>query len=365
MGNFKYRKLEDLIKSKIINASLKTGDKLPTESELIKETGFSRQTVRVAINHLIEEGLLKSIQGSGTYVSKKAEIYSEKKTSPAVIPNSVTMILMDAKTYIFPEIINGASDILAQNNYFLNPLFTDCNYDKEREILINILNNPPAGLILEPLNMGYLSGNQQLYKKISEEIPCIFIHTLKGTPYINMPLSDYEGASKAIEYLIGLGHKNIGTIYVMNEATGQNRFWGYIDTLKRNHIPYNVENVLWSSRNDIDHIFTPGFSGFLDRMIEHVTAICCQDDRIAFKLIGYLESKGIRVPQDISVVGYDDSFFSTLTYQITTVTHPKYKYGQNTALALLELINTGKVESNKYRQEPKLIVRDSVAACPK
>ena len=144
MGNFKYRKLEDLIKSKIINASLKTGDKLPTESELIKETGFSRQTVRVAINHLIEEGLLKSIQGSGTYVSKKAEIYSEKKTSPAVIPNSVTMILMDAKTYIFPEIMNGASDILVQNNYFLNPLFTDCNYDKEREILINILNNPPA-----------------------------------------------------------------------------------------------------------------------------------------------------------------------------------------------------------------------------
>ncbi len=150
-------------------------------------------------------------------------------------------------------------------------------------------------------------------------------------------------------------------IYVMNEATGQNRFLGYTDALHRNHLTYDPNNILISARNDVDMFFTPGCTGLIDRLVDNVSAICCHDDRIAFKLIGYLESKGIKVPDDISIIGYDDSFFSTLVYQITTVTHPKYKYGRNTAMALLELIREGKIDISKYREEPRLIVRSTTS----
>ena len=201
---FYFRKFEDWIKSEIINNSLKPGERLPTESDLIKRTGFSRQTVRVAVKHLTEEGLLTNIQGSGTYVSQKAESASGPKASGNTAVKIVTMIMMDPNIYIFPEIMNGAMDTLSHHGYTLNTLFTGNSYDKEQELLTNLPNNPPSGLILEPLNMGYLS---------------------------NIPPMDYEGASDLLDYIIGLGHKKIGTVLVMSESTSQNAALALLDLI--------------------------------------------------------------------------------------------------------------------------------------
>ena len=358
--SFKYRKLEDYIKSEIINNSFKNGDKLPTESELMKRTGFSRQTIRTAIKHLTDDGLLTSVQGSGIYVARQLP---QGSTSSALTnPKSISMVLVDANTYIFPEIMDGVSDMVSRHGYTLNTLFIGGSYDKERDILMSFLQNPPSGLILEPLNLGYLSNNEALYREISKRIPSVFLHTAHGSSLTGIPTMDYEGASELLDYLISIGHKKIGIIPVMSEATGQNRFLAYIDAMRRHGLEYSPDNVIFASRNNLDDLFTAGFSGIIDKMLDGVTAVFCQDDRLAFKLIAYLESRGIRVPEDISVAGYDDSFFSTLTYQITTVTHPKYMYGQNAALALLDIINTGKTDIEKYKINPKLIVRKSVAA---
>ena len=358
--SFKYRKLEDYIKSEIINNSFKNGDKLPTEAELMKRTGFSRQTIRTAIKHLTDDGLLTSVQGSGIYVARQLP---QGSTSSALTnPKSISMVLVDANTYIFPEIMDGVSDMVSRHGYTLNTLFIGGSYDKERDILMSFLQNPPSGLILEPLNLGYMSNNEALYREISKRIPSVFLHTAHGSSLTGIPTMDYEGASELLDYLISIGHKKIGIIPVMSEATGQNRFLAYIDAMRRHGLEYSPDNVIFASRNNLDDLFTAGFSGIIDKMLDGVTAVFCQDDRLAFKLIAYLESRGIRVPEDISVAGYDDSFFSTLTYQITTVTHPKYMYGQNAALALLDIINTGKTDIEKYKINPKLIVRKSVAA---
>lgn len=228
---FYFRKFEDWIKSEIINNSLKPGERLPTESDLIKRTGFSRQTVRVAVKHLTEEGLLTSIQGSGTYVSQKAESASGPKASGNTAVKIVTMIMMDPNIYIFPEIMNGAMDTLSHHGYTLNTLFTGNSYDKEQELLTNLLNNPPSGLILEPLNMGYLSNNAGLHKKIASEIPTVFLHAPKGYPLTNIPTMDYEGASDLLDYIIGLGHKKIGTVLVMSESTSQNAALALLDLI--------------------------------------------------------------------------------------------------------------------------------------
>ena len=358
--SFKYRKLEDYIKSEIINNSFKNGDKLPTESELMKRTGFSRQTIRTAIKHLTDDGLLTSVQGSGIYVARQLPQGSTSSALPDL--KSISMVLVDANTYIFPEIMDGVSDMVSRHGYTLNTLFIGGSYDKERDILMSFLQNPPSGLILEPLNLGYMSNNEALYREISKRIPSVFLHTAHGSSLTGIPTMDYEGASELLDYLISIGHKKIGIIPVMSEATGQNRFLAYIDAMRRHGLEYSPDNVIFASRNNLDDLFTAGFSGIIDKMLDGVTAVFCQDDRLAFKLIAYLESRGIRVPEDISVAGYDDSFFSTMTYQITTVTHPKYMYGQNAALALLDIINTGKTDIEKYKINPKLIVRKSVAA---
>ncbi len=95
-------------------------------------------------------------------------------------------------------------------------------------------------------------------------------------------------------------------------------------------------------------------------MRKEVTAIMCHDDRVASKLIGYLGKKQVRVPEDISVVGYDNSLYSQLGVAITTVTHPGTEYGKMAADALLQMIYSQEsVDLSRYSVEPELVIRDS------
>lgn len=359
MAQYKYRKIEDWIKAEIRSGHVQSGDRIPTESDLMKQFEVSRQTIRLAVSHLEEEGLVRRVQGSGTFISDRVRPEEAAEDAPGT--GSVTMIMTELNSYIFPEIMNGASDVLYENGYTLNIRFTDSSYDTEYDILNEIRKRPPDGLIIEPLNFGLQSVNLEMYRTITEKIPSAMIHTQDHLFCPVLSLREREGEEKMTEYLIQLGHRNIGMILRTSEATGQNRFLGYLDALRKNRIRYEADNIIWSMRNCIDDLFQSDGNRTLERMLKNVTAVLCHDDRVAFKLCAYLQEKGIHVPEEISVAGYDDSFFSTLSYQITTVTHPKYKYGQNAAYALLELMEKGQVDMKKYEIEPKLVIRDTVA----
>ena len=111
----------------------------------------------------------------------------------------------------------------------------------------------------------------------------------------------------------------------------------------------------------MEDLFDPRGGLALDRILENSTAVICHDDRIAYSMIMHLRDRGIRVPDDISVVGYDDSFYATLDTQITSVTHPKKKYGKRAAQAILHMIQEPDTfDVTRYIIHPKLVVRDSV-----
>ncbi|HHX36537.1 MAG TPA: substrate-binding domain-containing protein [Clostridiaceae bacterium] len=120
--------------------------------------------------------------------------------------------------------------------------------------------------------------------------------------------------------------------------------------------------TIWTKHDAVNELFEPARSNQLDELINKSTAIFCHDDRIAYTLINYLKLKGLRVPEDISVVGYDDSYYATLNTPITTVSHPKAQYGTQAAKAIIDLINNPRqFDISNYVIEPQLIVRKSVA----
>ena len=128
------------------------------------------------------------------------------------------------------------------------------------------------------------------------------------------------------------------------------------------HIP--GDNV-WMYHERMNDLFKADGCIALERMRKEVTAIMCHDDRVASKLIGYLGKKQVRVPEDISVVGYDNSLYSQLGVAITTVTHPGTEYGKMAADALLQMIYSPEsVDLSRYSVEPELVIRDSAGAPP-
>lgn len=363
MANFKYKQLADWLKDQLKNGTFLAGQKIPTESDLAEQFALSRRTVRQAVLMLEEEGYLHRIQGSGTYVTERAEELAPEKPEPAAPANKLIGIMLSgAQLYIFPEIVRGASEYLASKGYLLNMMFSDNDYNNERKLLGNLLAAKPAGILLEPVNPAMISYNYEVYDQIMQKTPLIFLHKDYSTLAPALSLHDREGGRILTDYLLDQGHTQIGTIFAFHEQTGQSRYLGMLDALNARGISHSEELEIWTQRGKVEDLFQPTGNLPLMRMLKKATAIFCHDDRIAYMLIPYLRSINVRVPEDISVVGYDDCLYSTLDVKITTMTHPKIQYGVNAAKAMLELIESPETfDITKYEVIPELVVRSTVA----
>lgn len=360
MAYFKYEQIADNLRELILNETYTVGEKIPTEDELSLQFQVGRQTVRNAVKLLEESGYLKKVQGSGTYVQKRA-VDTERPVPHTDQPGNIALVMMNSD-YVFLDVMRGASDCLLQRRYMLNPFITDSDYIKERLVLEQLLKNPPAGLIIEPVNSGLLSVNQPLLEKIAARIPCLMLHAdgIKGFPAL--ALRDREGTKLLTDYLFSLGHRSIGALFCCDELTGQNRFRGYWDSVYEHQAEYNPRNIIWVEHCKKEKLFLESGPHALDAILDQVSAVVCHDDRAAYRLIQYLRRKGVRVPEEMSVAGYDDSSYAVLDFPITSVTHPKTKYGKQAAQALLDMIDhPGNVNLDAYTIPPQLVVRKSTA----
>ena len=362
MAKMNHSQLADSLKSNIINGTYSPGEKIPTEPELSKLFSATRYAVRQAVAQLEKEGFLQRIQGSGTYVTKSLpQLPAEREVSSP--SDTIGLIMMDDRNYIFSEVMRGASDYLTSQGYLMNFFMTDTNYDSEKRALDMLLKSRPAGVLLEPINSGLLSVNYDLYQQLASQVPCLLLHSPDIGICPSLSLHDREGAKMLTEYLIGLGHSRIGTLFCFEESTAQKRYCGFLEALREHGFTQEKDAAVWTLRSRVNDFFEPAGALALDRMLQRVTAIFCHDDRVAYALIRHLEQKGIRVPQDISVVGYDDSFYATLGLPITSVTHPKAQYGINAAQALLEMIHSsGPIDLSRFTVMPELVIRSSAAA---
>lgn len=360
MAYFKYEQIADKLKELILNETYIAGEKIPTEDELSQQFQVGRQTVRNAVMLLEESGYLKKVQGSGTYVCKR-DNDEEKSMKQAEKTGPITLVMMNSD-YVFLDVMKGASEYLMQHNYMLTSIITDGDYAKERLMLERLLENPPAGLIIEPVSSGFLSVNRPILEKIAAKIPCLMLHMDSTERFPALSLRDREGMKKLTDYLISLGHRKIGTLFMCDELTGQNRFQGFLDSMLAHKVEYDPCNFVWVEHSKREDIFQESGWLTLDRMLDNVSAVVCHDDRISYRMIQYLGKKGIRVPEDISVTGYDDSAFAVLDVPITSVTHPKMEYGKKAAQALLDLMQHPKdVQLDAYTIEPQLVIRASTA----
>ena len=360
---YKYMKLVDWFNEQLNEGGLTAGQKLPTEAELTARFEVSRHTVRQAIAYLEEKGLVRSIQGSGTYISENAKSgrSRSRNSDDGTVSNVIGLVLSNSTDYIFPSIVQGASDYLLSRGYLLNVAFTQGDYLREKDVLEKLKETNLAGLIIEPLSYGMTSNNDDLYSELADEIPMLMIHTEQSRICPALKLCDREGTHQAMQYLIDHGHKRIGSIYAFDEPTAISRYSGFLDSLNENGIEHNDETDIWFKRSHLEDLFEEGGNRSLERMLSEVTAVVCHDDRVAYELSLYLRARGKKVPEDISLVGYDDSFYATQDTQITSVVHPKEKYGKRAAQAILDLIERPDTFNiSKYLTEPKLVIRNSV-----
>lgn len=352
----KYFQLMEDLKGQILSGKIQAGDRIPSENVLAEQYQVSRQTVRKAISILDHAGYVYAEHGRGTFCS---ELVKHSKNSKNIAV--VTTYLSD---YIFPRIIQGIDDVLTNHGYSIMLKNTKNSRNGEAKCLEELLQKDIDGMIIEPSKSQIYCRHMNLYKKLEEfQIPYVFIQgcfsQMQDKPQVLM--DDCKGGYMITKYLISLGHKDIIGVFKSDDTQGQNRHKGYVTALQEAGIMYDPDNVIWFYTED--RAIHPYESiRQMAAQKKSMDAVVCYNDQIAVEVVRALQETGLRVPYDVSVTGYDNSYMANFGgIQLTTIAHPQEKLGEMAAELLLDIMQNGDSteENRKILVEPEIVIGNS------
>lgn len=320
--------------------------------EIAKMAGVSTATVSRSLHN--KANVSKSTKERVLQVVRE---YRYQLTPPgkryAVDSNSIGLILPDITNPFFPDIARGVEDAAHASGFSV----VLCNSDNQQEIeenYIRLLTDQGAcGLIV------ISSGNFLANAKHDVTVPVVLCDRLtSSSPFSSVATNHFLAAKLAVQHLYELGHRTIGMIAGSRE---DERVKGFIQTCKDLKLPLTEDSIIYG---DFGYEYESGLHS-MNQMLEKYlpTGLFCANDMIALGAIAAVEDKGLHVPNDVSVVGYDNILFSGLCKPaLTTVEQPTYLLGVTAFEVLVDQLKTDveeKLQPEHRVLTPKLIIRNS------
>lgn len=365
-GTPKYQILLDWVMENAESGKMKRGSKIPSENELAEMFGISRQTVRHAIGLLEQKDVVKRVRGSGTYLEygepgeneeakERRKSAGPKENSPKRYQN-VAVISTYADDYIFPSVIQGIERTLSKNHYTMQIAFTRNRVSREREALVNLIGkNCIDGLILEPAQSALPNANMNLYQTLAgRHIPILCFHCSNWEmDFPCVAMDDRRVGEQAASCLLQAGHKKIGGIFKSDDSQGHLRYQGFGQALKEAGIKLKGKEVVWMDTVSMAEMEL--WADYLFHRLEGCTAVVCYNDQVAYRVAGLCEQRGIRVPEDLSLVGIDhlEQAFGGQR-KITSFQHPKEALGRKAAENMIRMIEDPLFDGN-YLFDARLV----------
>ena len=349
-----YYQLSELLKEQIEAGAIAHGDKLPSEADMLKQYDIGRMTIRNALSRLVNMGYLVKEHGRGTFCSYVIDSDEGKRLD-------IDVILSLDDEYFIHYYVKAISNVLSSYGY--NFIIHDSKNDTNHicSLLNSIADKGSSGVIVQPSHFTCVPEDEvkHVFKRLARRnIPCIMINAsyecVENASYL--VLDEHAGAAAAAQHLISRGHKRTGVVFIDEFRIFLDRRDGYINAFHQ--------------KADLPPIAIPvvdkmGFEKeFIGTILRHkLTAVFCASDSLARSCVEYLNNVGIKVPEDFSVVGYDDSLVAeVMVPQLTSVAHPKQALGEMAAHALIDKIHDkGNVKPFKHVFLPKLTLRESTA----
>ncbi|MZI92982.1 substrate-binding domain-containing protein [Vibrio sp. CAIM 722] len=328
-----------------------------TMLDVAKKAGVSKSTVSrilsgsVAVSEKAKEAVYQAIEETGYRPNLLARQLATKKTS--YIGFVMTNVLYDGP--YFSTIVYNAASFSESNGYQLVLADGKHSAEEERNAINFLLDMKCAGIVVYPT---YLSEEEMGQIIEQSETPIIVINRhVPSHPEIAFVADHYQCAVDMMEYIISQGHQHIAFIRgTKGSSSGEQRFKAYKNVLERHQIPFNEQLVVQGAWRPDD-----GYEGVkeLTARKQTMTAILAGNDEMAFGAMKALNELGFRIPQDISIAGFDNIAMSNyVTPALTTVGIPFDRILQK---GILYLIGDER-HSDVIDLNCDLIIRDSV--CP-
>ncbi|PFV93110.1 LacI family transcriptional regulator [Priestia megaterium] len=251
------------------------------------------------------------------------------------------------------EILSGIDEVLKQKGYYL--LIRSVSSTHEMQQILSTWN--VDGVIC----LGYLEGEvEELDKIINKPVILIDTYNHSTNNQLSVGINDKQGSKMATEYLIKNGHTKIGFAGYPNTPGGviEKRYLGYLEALNTYEIQLDRELTFYfaGSKNKIDE-----FSNNIIEKMDKMTALVFTADSLAVEVMECLKNKGITIPNDISIVGFDDiTMAKFISPKLTTIRQDIKLKGKESAFLLIELLNKAAENLKNVEISISLIERESV-----
>lgn len=350
----KYEKLYNWGRTLITSGVIQNEDKFPSENILQKKFGYSRQTVRTALNQLEAEGLIKRVKGSGTYVSYEGNLRNGERPR-------IGLILSYFSDYLFPRVYDGIDSVMKEAGYDIDVAVTKNRLNDEALYLEGLLNGNVAGFIIEGTRSFFPNPNIRLYEEIRKRnIPTLFIHNhYSNQRFDSVEMSDARAAYKLTEILIQNGHRRIAGIFKYDDMQGIERYKGFVECLSDYGVKFDDDWIRWYSTKDMEEKLSKKGLLRMYRRTKDCTAMIVYNDEVAGYYMEFLEERGLHVPEDVSLVSFDDEELQQdARVKVLSVVHPKYNLGRITGKNLLRMMDDPDWQNKNYSYRFPVSIND-------
>jgi LacI family transcriptional regulator len=338
-----------------------------TIQDVAQQAGVSVSTVSAVLNDkpTVKDSTRDQVLAVIQQLNYRPRPAIRRPASPPGI-RSVGFILREPANPYYAEIIQGAEAYLHERGYRMLVGASFGDGTREQEIVDLIRVKDFDGLLLTPV-LGRDTDLAHLFDLRRRNIRFVLLEEVHGIQASLVDVNNVDGAKKGVEHLIELGHTRIahfaGPRYSLHS---QERLAGVREAYSESALVFSDALVVQAGDSLTDG-YQAALAYFRDRAAaQRPTGVTCYNDLVALGVCRALTELGIRVPEDVSVVGYDDIPLSEfVTPSLTSVRVPKREVGRIAAELLHAEIEDGPAASpRKVYLQAELVVRRSTCPCP-
>ncbi|MCC8067596.1 MAG: LacI family transcriptional regulator [Clostridiales bacterium] len=278
--------------------------------------------------------------------------------------NTIGLVISDIRNVFFSSLAKGVEDECQRHNWNVILCNSNDRHAKDMQNLRMLVDKGVSGIIL---GMASESTGEMVQECIdfleNEDMPYILADRYIENRQVGIVCVDHvRGGYLAADHLLKIGHRTIACVTgPLNLYDSQQRLEGYRKALEEYGVPYNPDLIVEgkytfeSGEQGIECLFQKGYQ---------IDAVFFFNDMMAIGAMKWLQARGIRIPEDLSVVGYDDIFVDEfLSVPLTTIRQPVEQLGCAAAKQLIERKKGDAKKDERITFAPELIERKSVIAC--
>ena len=268
------------------------------------------------------------------------------------------LLIPDIQNPFFTSVVRGVEDVALSRGYHLFLCNTDEDAGREDEYVVELAKKGVDGLMVAPS----ASRAERAGRLRSEGVPFVFVdRRVEGVEADVVGVDNRAGMRLVAEHLVGMGHRRVGMVSgPLDKASGRERYEGLKGALEE--LGSGLEDRLVRFGDFKTAGGREGARGLMD-LGTPPTAIVAANNQMTLGALLEIEGRGLRVPEDVSVVGFDDPEWAPLVSPpLTAVAQPTYEMGVRAAGLLLDRIEgVPEAPARSVLLEPWLVVRGSVA----